>query len=49
MYRRGSGVEVRLRKPLPRAPAGSSEATRPIVLRPQPGSALPARTTPGWW
>ena len=48
MYRRRSGVEVRLRKPLPRAPVGNSEATRPIVARPHPGRTWPARTTPGW-
>ena len=40
MYRRRSGVEVRRRKPWPRAPDGSSEATRLIVARPHPGSDL---------
>ena len=48
MYLLRSGVAIRASRPLPFCPAGIRSAIAWAEDRPQPGSLVAARTTPGW-
>ena len=48
MYRLRSGVAIRSSSPLPLCPGGIRSAIAWASDRPEPGSFVAARTTPGW-